>query len=373
MAEAGGRVTVWGRLGQCLFWLAWTAFLGVGVTCALAPYSYHADLVSNFRWPFLWWGLGLLTIATLVRRPRWVLLSLLLWAPHAVHVLPYYFPPRWLLAQKQDRAWPPVAQANTPLESGLGPSALDGAAAQVAAAEFSRLRIVNVNLLYSNRQHAAVLDWVREVLPDVLVVHECTEGWFPVLVDGLRATHPHHSGDVFPTWTGTRVFSRFPLRMASELESFPAGPLADNCLAVTVEWGGRRLIVIADHPPSPTDRSRFQRRNERLAELEQFGVMSTDPWVIAGDFNCSSGSPYFIARPELHDTRWGFGWQPSWPTWAPDFLRVPIDHIFVSRDWRVLDRRLGPMLGSDHLPVLVDLEWTQPAAATVPAALGLGD
>lgn len=373
MSEAGGRVTGWGRLGQCLFWLAWSAFLGVGVTCALAPYSYYADLVSNFRWPFLWWGIGLLTIATLARRPRWVVLCLLLWAPHAVQVLPYSFPPRWLTAESQDRSGLADRWLEGALESGARTDQAGGTARTGQAVELDRLRIVNLNLLYSNRQHRAVLDWVREVLPDVLVVHECTEGWFPVLVDGLRATHPYHSGDVLPTWTGTRVFSRFPLRMAAELASFEAVPLAESCLAVTLEWGGRSLIVIADHPPSPTNLSRFQRRNERLAELEQFGVMINEPWIIAGDFNCSSGSPYFISRPELHDTRWGFGWQASWPTWAPGFLRVPIDHVFVSSDWRVIDRRLGPMVGSDHLPVLVDLEWLEPVARGAVEAPGPGD
>jgi hypothetical protein len=63
-----------------------------------------------------------------------------------------------------------------------------------------------------------------------------------------------------------------------------------------------------------------------------------------------------------------------WPTWAPSFLRVPIDHIFVSSSWRVIDRRLGPMVGSDHLPVLVDLQWSEPPVVpTVAAASGLGD
>ena len=354
MAEVGKRPSVWGRMGRGLFWLAWLALLCATVICGLAPFDYHADLVSNFRWPFFWLGIGLLIVSTLVRRPRWLLLSLLVLTPHAVQVLPYYFPPRWLTSGFEHRA---------PMDDRLPTSSAT-----------DRFRLVNLNLLYSNKQHQTVVDWVREVSPDVLVVHECTEGWFPVLVEGLRATHPYHSGDVFPTWTGTRVFSRFPLRMARELESFRDVALADSCLAVSLDWGGRSLIVIADHPPSPTNLQRFEQRNQRLAELEQIGVMTSDPWIIAGDFNCSSGSPYFVSRPELHDTRYGFGWQPSWPTWAPSFLRVPIDHIFVSSSWRVIDRRLGPMVGSDHLPVLVDLQWSEsPVVPTVAAASGLGD
>jgi endonuclease/exonuclease/phosphatase (EEP) superfamily protein YafD len=57
---------------------------------------------------------------------------------------------------------------------------------------------------------------------------------------------------------------------------------------------------------------------------------------------------------KLKDSEQGFGPQPSWST---EMLIpfVPIDHFLVSNDIEVLNRVLGPNLGSDHLPVYVDL------------------
>ena len=36
-------------------------------------------------------------------------------------------------------------------------------------------------------------------------------------------------------------------------------------------------------------------------------------------------------------------------------LRVPIDHLVHTPDLVVVDRRLGPPLGPDHFPLVVDL------------------
>lgn len=77
-----------------------------------------------------------------------------------------------------------------------------------------------------------------------------------------------------------------------------------------------------------------------------------------GDFNMTPWSPKFrqlVADSHLRDTVRGFGLQPTWPAGAPQFW-IPIDHVLVSPDILVVDRRVGPDLGSDHYPVIVDIQ-----------------
>jgi endonuclease/exonuclease/phosphatase (EEP) superfamily protein YafD len=78
--------------------------------------------------------------------------------------------------------------------------------------------------------------------------------------------------------------------------------------------------------------------------------------IFCGDLNMTSWSPafkHYQAQGELDDTRGGYGVQPTWPTWMP-LLLVPLDHIWVSKEIRVHNREIGPRVGSDHRPVMLD-------------------
>ncbi len=42
---------------------------------------------------------------------------------------------------------------------------------------------------------------------------------------------------------------------------------------------------------------------------------------------------------------------------TPNPARIPIDHVMASDGLQVLDRTVGPDIGSDHRPVTVTLTW----------------
>ena len=68
-------------------------------------------------------------------------------------------------------------------------------------------------------------------------------------------------------------------------------------------------------------------------------------------------SPYFrrlLDDGALHDASRGRGPAPTWPVGLGP-MRIPIDHCLHSDGVVVTDRRTGPGVGSDHLPLIVDL------------------
>jgi endonuclease/exonuclease/phosphatase (EEP) superfamily protein YafD len=100
-----------------------------------------------------------------------------------------------------------------------------------------------------------------------------------------------------------------------------------------------------------------QIRNKHLMTIAETVRNIDGPSIVMGDLNCTSWSPYFadlLRLSGLRDSRLGFGIQPSW-TGNTRFMAIPIDHVLVSHEIDVLDRHTGSKIGSDHLPVLVDL------------------
>jgi len=86
-----------------------------------------------------------------------------------------------------------------------------------------------------------------------------------------------------------------------------------------------------------------------------------------GDLNATMWSPYFRTlrtKLGLHDSRKGFGILPTWttpspvspfPAWLAPLLAILIDHCLLSRDIQAIEMHIGKPVGSDHLPIVVDL------------------
>jgi endonuclease/exonuclease/phosphatase (EEP) superfamily protein YafD len=109
------------------------------------------------------------------------------------------------------------------------------------------------------------------------------------------------------------------------------------------------------HTIPPTSSYDFIQRNLQLENINKF-VKHQSNSIIVGDFNCSSFSQNYnriLKKSDLKDSRIGFGLQPSWPTWAPIFY-VTLDHILVSKNINIIDRKTLSGFGSDHLPIVME-------------------
>lgn len=306
--------------------LLWVAAIGVALA-TLAGWAgrWHAvlDLASHFQAHYLGVDLALAALALAGRRWRLVAAALVLALLHAATLAPAWVPPA--------RPTPTVTAVST------------------AAAVERRVRILFLNVEKPNHDHARVLALVAELDPDIAAFLEADHDWVAAL-QPLRASHPHvivaPRADAF----GAALFSRLPGRGETRLLG---GELP------SLVWRLDGLTVVATHPPPPMRRSWAAWRDAQLAELATLARGESQPVALGGDLNCTPWSPHFadlLRDGGLIDSRRGFGHQATWPASLPG-LRIPIDHCLVSPSVRVLSRRVGPPVGSDHLPVLVELAY----------------
>ncbi|MFN0052078.1 MAG: endonuclease/exonuclease/phosphatase family protein [Planctomycetales bacterium] len=303
---------------------------GIGILAVIIPalagfapqFGWVFELASHFRAQYLWGLLGASLVCLLLRQ-RWLaLVGGGLALVHLGLVLPYY------------------GTRPVPAEPG------------------EPLRIVSLNVFGRNRDHARVCDFVRQSDPDVAVFLEVNSSWGEALQE-LTDEWPHSLTESQFGNFGVAIYSKRPLE-AARIEFLGQGIPA---IVATVRAGQMPVTIFGAHPHSPISPQDASDRDASLSLLGKLASDRTSHRLIVGDLNCTSWTPVFARLLEvagLRDSRLGWGLQTSWPAYFPPLLRIPIDHCLVSPGIDVLRHEIGPAVGSDHLPVIVDLRISQP-------------
>jgi endonuclease/exonuclease/phosphatase (EEP) superfamily protein YafD len=232
------------------------------------------------------------------------------------------------------------------------PWSLPGATASAAGAgEPLRLLLANVNV--DNPDVDRLLDLAERESPDLMVVQEVNGRWSRGL-ESLRQRMPHRVMETREDPFGIALLSRWPL-LEHGVETFAPGQPPSIRAAVHVR--GRRFSLIASHPVPPESAARWESRNRHLEVLARTAREAEDPVILIGDLNVTMWSSRYRVLEDgtgLINVRRGFGLLPTWPLFFPPAM-IPLDHCLVTEDFRTESVRTGPDIGSDHLPLIVDL------------------
>ncbi len=270
-----------------------------------------------------------------------------------------------LAAQRRWRALVPAAVAAALSGVAVFPYAAPvhgpgGAAHAGPAPDGTSLRLLLANVHYSNADHERVLRLVGETRPDVFIAQEVSGRWMEAL-GALRADYPYVVGKPLQGVFGVVAFSRVPL-LDSTVTYDGSGDRPT--LVLRMAAGASPLSIVATHPLQPLSPRWFPKRNEQLAAVGDLVAGLPGPVILIGDLNTTMWSPWYArltATTGLRNARAGRGILPSWPTSLPALFRIPIDQCLVGDGVTVRDVRLGPEIGSDHLPLVVDVVMTDAA------------
>lgn len=303
------KLSIFGLIG------AWLALLG-GV---LGRMAWPLDLFAHFRIQYAVTFVVLAILLALLR--RWVL-AVVAAVGLAVSTVP-------LLAYVQQEI--PVQPR--------------------AASSATNFRLLTFNVWFRNPDMASTAAYIEQSRADAVVLEELT----PPQAERLRPLLPSYPNYYHePSRMGAAVFTRWPVISAESVPLAKDGAIAAR---MQIDWRGVPVTVLGVHLNWPLGPRNSAFRNQELDALVQFAKTQQTALIVAGDFNLTPWSEYFrdaLATASLHDAARGFGLGRSWPSqFAP--LGIRIDHCLLSSQWRSVSARIGPPLGSDHLPLIADL------------------
>lgn len=288
------------------------------ITGYLGKYNYIFDLTSHFKLQYLIIGFCTFFFFLLTRHQLWAIISLCCILLNLMEIVPWYFPPA---AFAQEKAT-------------------------------GQLRVLVSNVLYTNKNYSKVISLVRKEKPDIAVFVEAGKLWNQELI-ALKDLLPYSAIAQDSQRFGTTLYSKFPLENVA-IEKFQ-GPR--STIVATINYQGKKVIVMGTHPNYPVSKIGFFQRNSQLKSMADYLAKVNNPVILMGDFNITMWSPFyhrFIQESKLKNGRFGFGLQPTWPAFLP-LLAIPIDHCLVSENVQVINFRTGDNVGSDHLPIIADL------------------
>ena len=321
---------------------------------AILAWSYLVLVVATWATLWLagdrWWPATVLTFG-----PRWlVLLPLPVLALSALLINR-----RWLV---------PVLLAAA---LGAGPVmgfcvSWNSLAGAIPAEQAALLRVMTYNAGEGGTDPDIVSGFINRERPDVLIINEwpsAANDLLPRLKEGWHAAE-HQT---------TVVFSRYPIKSVNKLgPNRFRKPWRAPALRCELASPCGTICIVGLHLDTPREgleairgslwkagAEMEQTTEDRRSESDlasQLAAESIGPVIVAGDFNMPVDSA-------LYDRYWST-WQNAFSiaglgygqTKFTRFYGVRIDHVLASWEWQILSARVGPNLGGDHRPVLVDLQ-----------------
>jgi endonuclease/exonuclease/phosphatase (EEP) superfamily protein YafD len=220
------------------------------------------------------------------------------------------------------------------------------------------IRVISFNLLSTNEDYAEVIEFIEVADADLVFLHEASRPWEIAIESaalGYEIVRPRAENLIF----GTLVLARDEVDAVSY--GFAATQPRAVALAYRPEGWPVPVHVLSTHPLAPTSQERAALRDAQLEFARDWAISAEGAYLVVGDLNATPWSAPFrrlLRGSGLGNSLIGFGLQPSFPAESSVLLRVPIDHLLHSEKMVVRDRRLGPDLGSDHFPLIVDLQYS---------------
>lgn len=233
---------------------------------------------------------------------------------------------------------------------------------QVQASPKNTLTILHANLDHGNQDTTQAIEYIKSQKLDLVLLQEVTAKWLTAIETNLSQYQIIKS---LPLENSQGWVMLLPIKPSPSLEILATQiiklPAYSNrpLLEIISRWENREVAILSLSVARP-NQSNFQAVEfDAAAEWSLLQQKANKREVVViGDFNStpwSSRFRKFQQASNLHNSQRGFGLQPTWQSTFPSVLMIAIDHCLHSRSITTINRYIGSNIGSDHLPLVVEL------------------
>jgi endonuclease/exonuclease/phosphatase (EEP) superfamily protein YafD len=215
----------------------------------------------------------------------------------------------------------------------------------------STLKLIQFNIWAENEDTEGTAAWILKQNADVVIMEEAGgRSW--AVVRTLRDAYPYRLPCRFKHGCDTRIISRWPMVNSQH------GQGLANAWA-TLHHPRGDFTVVGAHFVWPVPAGAWQAQSRLLAA--DIAPFPKDTLIVTGDFNSTPWSWSLRRQDKALGLERRTRALASWPSGAfsrvarAPFPILPIDQVYAGKAWKTVKVERGPVLGSDHRPVVVTL------------------
>lgn len=227
------------------------------------------------------------------------------------------------------------------------------------------IAILVSNVLMGNDQYHRLKDLVSKEQPNILLTLETNHKWEKAL-EVLEDKYPFTVKVAQENRYGMHLYSNLKLKNieVKRIISKKIPSIHGYVQLKTGKW--IRFHCLHPEPPSPTEDDTSTNRDAELLLVGKDIKKAQESIMVFGDLNdvaWSRTTRLFQAISGLLDPRIGRGFFNTFHTKYP-WLRWPLDHLFHTDDFTLVELKRLRKMGSDHFPIFIKL-CHQPSAENI--------
>jgi len=221
--------------------------------------------------------------------------------------------------------------------------------------KYIAIKHIQFNMNYRNKNVDTFKAFLKRQNPDIVTLQEVTKS-HQAQLETLKEVYPYQRYCAFyPVVGAVAILSRYPFT-----DSTSICVQREGLLITEVQIETRKLTVASLHLHWPYPHEQYQQVKKLKSYLEKLA----SPVLLSGDFNAAPWSHIVqsitrdIDGKVVEGLRWSIELKQQLP-YIPN-MKLPIDHLMISKDLIVEKIEATEHFGSDHYAIVASLRLLLP-------------
>lgn len=221
------------------------------------------------------------------------------------------------------------------------------------------IKLFTANVLQENKKSDKLINEMKSINADIMLFTEVNKRWLEAINDAIDDSYKYKHEIPLDNTYGMVLYSKLKL-VNPDAHFLVSDSIPSIHTKVELDTGSLiQLYAIHPTPPMPQENPMSTDRDAEMMIIAKLSKNSEYPVVVLGDFNdvaWSETSQLFKRVSGLLDARIGRGLFSTYSAKSYIF-KWPLDHIFISEEFRIKNLKTCSDISSDHFPFYTELSF----------------